>query len=73
MLSYYGGNQPGQTPGVFNQIQGYYWWMAGAAWNVLPLHISPYSLGDNTILVAHRRRLLQRFSLSSNAVLPLVL
>src|SRR5271170_2013415 len=34
MLSYYGGQQVGQTPGIFNQIQGYYWWMAGAAWNV---------------------------------------
>lgn len=37
MLSYYGGNEPGQTPGIFNQIEGYYWWMAGAAWNVYPV------------------------------------
>jgi hypothetical protein len=35
MLSYYGGDQRGQIPGIFNQIEGYYWWMAGAAWNVL--------------------------------------
>jgi len=35
MLSYYGGNEPGGTPGVFNQIEGYYWWMAGAAWNAM--------------------------------------
>ena len=34
MLSYYGGDQRGQVPGIFNEIEGYYWWMAGAAWNV---------------------------------------
>jgi len=38
MLAYYGGSEPGQTPGVFNEIQGYYWWMAGAAWNVFTPH-----------------------------------
>jgi hypothetical protein len=36
MISYYGGDAPGATPGVFNQEAGYYWWMAGAAWNVSP-------------------------------------
>ena len=36
MLSYYGGGKPGGTPGIFNEIEGYYWWMAGAAWNVPP-------------------------------------
>jgi hypothetical protein len=35
MLSYYGGQSPDGTPGIFNQIETYYWWMAGAAWNVL--------------------------------------
>jgi hypothetical protein len=34
MLSYYGIETPGATPGIFNSIQNYYWWMAGAAWNV---------------------------------------
>jgi len=41
MLSYYGGDQPGGTPGIFNEIEGYYWWMAGAAWNVLHKHVKP--------------------------------
>jgi hypothetical protein len=35
MLQYYGGDQKGNTPGVFNSIQDYYWWMAGAAWNAI--------------------------------------
>jgi mannan endo-1,6-alpha-mannosidase len=35
MLTYYGGNVPGGTPGIFNQVQSYYWWMAGAAWNAV--------------------------------------
>jgi len=36
MLSFYQGQEPGQIPGIFNQAQGYYWWIAGAAWNVSP-------------------------------------
>jgi len=36
MLSFYHGNEPGGIPGIFNQADGYYWWIAGAAWNVCP-------------------------------------
>jgi len=35
LLSFYTGNQPGGTPGIFD-IANWYWWMGGAAWNVLP-------------------------------------
>jgi hypothetical protein len=79
MLSYYGGQQPGQTPGVFNQIQGYYWWMAGAAWNVfsqlpLPTSLLKDTIGDHAILVVNRRCILQRSHHSGNAVLaPLLM
>lgn len=73
MLSYYGGQQPGQTPGIFNQIQGYYWWMAGAAWNVSsPFPSLPtlkHTIGDHAILVVNRRCILQRSHHSGNAVL----
>jgi hypothetical protein len=34
MLAYYGIDTPGAIPGIFNSVQSYYWWMAGAAWNV---------------------------------------
>ena len=34
MLTFYNGDQPGQIPGIFPQSEGYYWWEAGAAWNV---------------------------------------
>ena len=34
LLAYYGIDTPGAIPGIFNSIQNYYWWMAGAAWNV---------------------------------------
>jgi hypothetical protein len=34
MLSFYVGNQSGGIPGIFPQSEGYFWWMAGAAWNV---------------------------------------
>jgi len=36
MLSFYQGGDPGGIPGIFNEAQGYYWWIAGAAWNVEP-------------------------------------
>ena len=35
LLSFYTGNQPGGTPGIFD-IANWYWWMGGAAWNVTP-------------------------------------
>jgi len=34
MLSFYHGDEKGGIPGIFNQAEGYYWWIAGAAWNV---------------------------------------
>ena len=34
MLTFYTGDQPGQIPGIFPQSENYYWWEAGAAWNV---------------------------------------
>jgi hypothetical protein len=34
MLSFYHGEEKGGIPGIFNQADGYYWWIAGAAWNV---------------------------------------
>lgn len=33
MMDYYGGNESGGTPGMFNPP--YYWWEAGVAWNAL--------------------------------------
>jgi hypothetical protein len=69
MLSYYGGQSPGGTPGIFNQIEGYYWWMAGAAWNVLShAHVYLLLLVTYAILVVNRRLNLQRSSHRSNAV-----
>ncbi|KAK9455742.1 glycoside hydrolase [Dipodascopsis uninucleata] len=33
LMTYYNGNQTGQTPGMF--VSPYYWWEAGAAWGSL--------------------------------------
>jgi Glycosyl hydrolase family 76 len=41
MLTYYAGDVKGATPGIFNEVQNYYWWMAGAAWNVFYLEGLP--------------------------------
>jgi mannan endo-1,6-alpha-mannosidase len=35
IMSMYVGNQPGQVPGIFVPVDVYYWWLGGAAWNVL--------------------------------------
>jgi hypothetical protein len=41
MLTFYNGNQPGGTPGVFD-IQDWFWWMGGAAWNVISSDTKAY-------------------------------
>lgn len=33
MISFYHGNEPGQTPGTL--LKPYYWWQAGAMWGEL--------------------------------------
>jgi len=61
MLSFYQGQEPGQIPGIFNQAQGYYWWIAGAAWNVSPdLQSTVNTTGSDAVLVAHKRYQLQQ-------------
>ncbi|KAK7202588.1 glycoside hydrolase [Myxozyma melibiosi] len=44
MMSYYNGNQSGETPGMF--VDPYYWWEAGAAWDTLLGYW--YLTGDTT-------------------------
>lgn len=44
VVDYYNGNQPGQTPGMFQPP--YYWWQSGAAWGSL-LHYW-YFTGDTS-------------------------
>ena len=41
MLTFYHGDEKGGIPGIFNQDEGYFWWIAGAAWNVHRCH-QPY-------------------------------
>jgi hypothetical protein len=41
MLTFYHGDEKGGIPGIFNQDEGYFWWIAGAAWNV-HRHPQPY-------------------------------
>lgn len=54
MLAYYGINTPGAIPGIFNSVQSYYWWMAGAAWNVSPTGLGgELIVGDDAVLVAN--------------------
>jgi len=36
MLTFYNGNRPGGTPGVFD-IAGWFWWMGGTGWSVKTL------------------------------------
>ena len=43
MLSFYHGNEPGQTPGIL--LKPYYWWQAGAMWGEL---IEYWSLTGDT-------------------------
>jgi hypothetical protein len=54
MLSFYHGEETGGIPGIFNQADGYYWWIAGAAWNVFTFS-KLLTIGCNAILVAHQR------------------
>src|SRR5271155_4499652 len=73
LLAYYGNDAPGSTPGIFNDIQDYYWWMAGAAWNVHTPSLHSHrslkgGLGPYAILVVNRRCILQCSCLSSYAV-----
>lgn len=56
MLTFYNGNQPGGTPGVFD-IPGWFWWMGGTGWEVHPIYLLDKltKTGFNSILVADRR------------------
>jgi len=55
MLTFYNGNQPGGTPGIFD-IPGWFWWMGGTGWDVRPVyHLDKLTItGFVAILVADR-------------------
>ena len=56
MLTFYNGDQPGGTPGIFD-IAGWFWWMGGTGWNVsLSRTSSLMNSGLDALLVVDRRR-----------------